>query len=269
MGCFDIFCALCYAPYRGMDDGYLNDFDEKDIDKVQQIIENTEWMNKCVFLTVDDRIIHNCENDDCGGKFTDEKNNEYYHIEELKYRNFELKYMYGIFVHEDCWKYIKNTHNVELRYSHFPIIDYELKIHDKYYNPTNMYEGQDFNFSDFIKDGYGKYCMSPLKNPLVIKKVFTQLKIKNDKNRKSPESSASLYPENIYKVGKNGNIWQKLKGKWIPQETINTQLVVKTNAKLRIYRYVGETNFKPAFIKTATINGQNTKLDIITIKSNK
>jgi hypothetical protein len=34
--------------------------------------------------------------------------------------------MYGVFIHTDCWKYIKNEYNIELTYSHLLIINKNL-----------------------------------------------------------------------------------------------------------------------------------------------
>jgi len=130
--------------------------------------------------------------------------------------------MYGVFIHIDCWKFVKNEYNIELKYSNLPIIEkkiYSTKIFNFInYGSIEKYWHQFFDFIGIIADSNEELCNSPLKSNLVaknIKKIISKLKIRNDPERKGPAVSATFYNNGLYKVGLNGNIWTIKNNKWL------------------------------------------------------
>ena len=95
------------------------------------------------------------------------------------------------------------------------------------------YWNQDFNIIEYLKDG--NIIDSPLKNNLqgkFINSIFKKLDIKLD--RQGPRVSATLYEEGDLLIGKDKNLWEIKKNKW-----------VKT------------TSFKNKFISNIEINKKN------------
>lgn len=184
----------------------------KYVNKIKELIRNTKWMNKCTFLTVDNRIIQNCKLDDCSINFTGPKNNGYTHNMFEMFREGFYDSNIGFFVHTDCWKLVKKTYNINLTYSHLSVSSVKIKKPENWnkifpkikYGLIEKYWGQDFNFFKIIADNKQELCVKP--NLKTIKSVISKLKIRDDNNRKSPVSSASLYPSSTYKIGNNKNI---------------------------------------------------------------
>jgi hypothetical protein len=290
MGCFDVYCLLCGNSCYGFEiEGVLDNIkiyeenpkkfksleriykayskDKNFIDKLKKFKNDVIWIYSCTFLTLNNQVIHGCREVTCGNIFNDKNNNQYIHFDK-KYTKKEINKSYGVFVHTDCWKYIKKEHGIELNFSHLPYINDVLKVDAKTYYPMTQYYEQYFNFIDAFIDGNSDYCKSPLVKPTIIKKVFSQLKIKHNPSRKSPESSASLYPTNTYKVGNNGNIWIKQNGKWMEcKDTIKGTVTINTNARFNKYRFIGEDNTKPVFIEYIDIKGSKAEIHFIHIKN--
>jgi len=156
MGCWDIYCFLCGNTCHSVldiEDEFLQSvelYENKErkhkipprfksyfkpiydkykknpelfISKLNNLEENIKWLNKCIFLAANNKIIHECKEVSCNISFIDKKGNTYTHG-----TDYENSYsnMYGVFIHTDCWKYIKNEYNIELTYSHLPIINKNL-----------------------------------------------------------------------------------------------------------------------------------------------
>lgn len=129
--------------------------------------------------------------------------------------------MYGVFIHTDCWKFVKNEYDIKLSYSYLPIIEKDILSPKIFkfinYGKIEKYWQQDFDFVGVIADSNEELCNSPFKSKLVdknIKKIISQLKIKNDPERKGPLASATFYKNGAYKVGVNRNIWYIKNNKW-------------------------------------------------------
>ena len=288
MGCWDIYCFLCgntchssfftkesfledveyYESNKKKNKWFINYFKPiyelytKDskmfIKKNLNLKIQSKWLNKCTFLTTNNKIIHGCKEISCNIDFKDKNGNIYNH-----------ETFGGVFVHTDCWKFIDNEYKLKLNYSFLPIININQtcnKIFDFVnYGLIENYWNQNFEFITIIADSNEELCISPLKSNIVaknIKKVFSQLKIKNDPMRKSPHVSATFYNNGIYKVGSNKNIWTVKFGKWMEiKSTITLKLV---NPKFKINSFYGDFNKEPIFIIKKTINKKNIEYDIVT-----
>jgi hypothetical protein len=215
MGCWDIYCLLCGNPCHSVEkylySSFLEDLDyyskknnklykqylklSEEKERFNELEYQTKWMNSCVFLTVNNYIIKNCVNTSCCDEFESPDGTTYIQSD----NRTELNMNYGVFVHTDCHSYIKSTYNIELVYSYLC-----LKI-----EPVIMkrYQSQLFDLNKQLHDGAENLCRSPLEKNHVIDKTFKVLKIRP--GRSGPVCSASLYPENTYKIGVDKNIWKK------------------------------------------------------------
>jgi len=252
MGCWDIYCCLCgnsCKSYNNLSEILLEQINNKEIN-LDKINKNTKWLNKCTFLSADGLIVHNCKEIMCNNVFMDNKKNIYYH--QTYFENNNIKY--GIFVHTDCWKFIYKEYKIKLSYNYLPI-NKLLNISYKIFNFINYgkiekYWDQNFNYINLILDGFNELYLSPLKSNLVgknIKKIFVQLKIRYDKNRQSPPTSATFYKNNMYKIGNNNNIWMTKNNKWIELKNtikykINNINIIKNKC------YSKDVNTEPIFI---------------------
>jgi hypothetical protein len=170
-------------------------------------------------------VIHGCIETACNVTF-EKGNNTYEHITKLSTGTFtdilgSCNNM-GVFVHDDCWKYVKNEYGIELKYSDFPIDRTKIKSYEKIlnidYGKIEAYWSQDFMFDLAYKKGQIYLCESPLKNTesaKAIKKILSILKIKDKGSRQSPRTSATFYKNGTIKIGIDGNFWKISKGKWI------------------------------------------------------
>ena len=167
---------------------------------------------------------------------------------------------YGVFVHTDCWKYIYNQYKIKLKYGDLFIDspkNYNKVIEFLNYDKIDNYWSQDFDFLKTIIDNNEYLCTSPLlknKNISIIKSNFIKLKIRNTEGRKSPLQSGTLYKNNIYKIGENDKIWYTQSNKWIElkDNIIEIKKELPKNYKFSKYdfKYIGEHNTKPIFIKS-------------------
>ncbi len=314
MGCWDIFCFACGNTCHSLSKYYLEDigelykeyvnnklkispyykklFEQISLDsnfftKLKALNKNTQWLNKCTFLTVDDRIIHGCKEKSCNIEFIDSKGNKYYHdINTNIITNFEDKVNRGVFIHTDCWKYIKSVYKINLKYSDIPAIPAiisnkvkrQYKINSKIdYGEIEKYWEQDFNFIQVILDSNDYMCESPLKddkNLARIKKILSQLKINNDVKRTGPSVSATFYPESTFKYGIDKGIWEKKSGKWVKlKEPINKisveskEISDKKIEKLKKIVCIGEPSTKPIFIIKINKIKNIYKIDLIGIEN--
>ncbi len=286
MGCWDIFCFACGNTCHSMHSDYVQDIKElyteyinskskkksyytKLFDqissnpnffvKLKALHKSSQWLNKCTFLTVDDRIIHGCEEVACNIDFSDGKGNIY--SQDLNTGIIdELTTNLGIFIHTDCWKYIKSQYGINLKYSDVPVIKEKkqyYKINSKInYGLIEKYWEQDFNFMQVVLDSNQYMCESPLKNKANctrIKKILSQLKLNTDKKRTGPSVSATFYPESTFKVGIDNEIWEKKSGRWVkisePIKTLTGEISLDDIPR-KMYKMasIGEPSEQPIFI---------------------
>ena len=292
MGCWDVFCLACGNPGHGMffdSPGSFLDIiswyekikDSKSKDKqkinlkaelktiyeywvknpdfiqtIKRYEKITKWMHKCTFLTVQNKVVSGCKEVGCNVEFVDKNNIRYLH----GLKNNLLDANSGVFIHTDCWKYIKSKFNISLNYSCLSITKLGLKnkLIDsiKYYG--EKYWAQDYNFTLAIIEN-PNLLLSP-KNSLSktrtqIQKVITGLKIKNLANRKSPINSATFYKSGTYKIGLDKHIWFIKNDKWVSlkDETNKINIIVgkndnQLNKLVKKLVFVGESNSIAAFI---------------------
>ena len=196
MGCFDVYCIICSNATNSAI--ILQDyFDQTNIDRIDEgkeifniteitnFVSRTLHLTNCTFLTENNEIVHNCyENNGCGG-FKDNDNNKYGLLLHKEHNNENIKY--GLFVHTDCWKYIKEKYNIELRFSYIKsniIDDLENNLFVKidYGGIIDKYTmGQYMNFEKLFEDKNMYLCYSPLefdeKNNERIDKIIEQILI--------------------------------------------------------------------------------------------
>lgn len=80
MGCWDVFCMLCGNTCHNMlncDDG-----NEEYCNIKKKINSKLKWLNKCTFLTLNDKIVHGCIETSCNVSFQ-KGNKEYEHITKM------------------------------------------------------------------------------------------------------------------------------------------------------------------------------------------
>lgn len=303
MGCWDVFCFLCGNTYHGANihellleniDIYENNNentkgikyfktnfkpiydaykkDQKLFEKkIKSLEKNTRWLYKCTFLCADNKIVHGCEEVECNGTFEDKNGNAY--TNSTIYGIFDDN-MYGIFVHTDCWKFIKNEYGLNLNYSHLPINIHDItnrKIFDFInYGQIEKYWEQDFDFIRMISDDTQELSESPLKNTTAaknIKKIFTKLKIRTDAKRVGPVVSATFYKPNTYKMGANGNIWEIKANKWMEhKDTVKIKLSDSNKKLIKKIIFAGDYNDVPVFISDIKQDKIIVECNILTTK---
>ncbi len=137
------------------------------------------------------------------------------------------------------------------------------------YGPIEKYWDQDFKFLLTIVNKDEELCSSPLvSNKVVsnIKKVWSNLKIRTDKQRKSPGVSASFYKLGHYKVGLNGNIWTVKSGKWVELADNETKTITYDVNKIpKNLVGIADVNTKPIFVKSVKqVKAKQVQLEITT-----
>ena len=163
MELFDTYCIICGNPHNDAIEleNYIDILNKKQLSfnknpinyKVEQFIKKTKWLNKCIFLTEDDEIVHNCTNANNinNGCFISENDNIEYRIMSYKKNNLE-NIKYGIPVHKDCWKFIKYKYLIKLKYS-----DIDTKVtHPN--DPINKYCNQFMNFIKIFSEKKKYLC---------------------------------------------------------------------------------------------------------------
>ena len=90
---WDVYCCICGNACKSLDIGYLKElFSNTDITDVElkYIIKKTKWIKKSITLLSNNKILKKVERCEQHLPFKDDIH-------------------YGIFMHLDCWKFVKNT----------------------------------------------------------------------------------------------------------------------------------------------------------------
>ena len=300
MGCHDTFCCICgNSCYPLTNDSIKYTFSplvQKNIsnDEIKQIVKNTKWFNKCTLLLKNNKIVHNCKEISCNRGFKSTKTGKYYESMNYYHNDINMEQYYskhnnhdyvensGIFIHTDCWKFIKINYNIKLKYKDLPIkfikkllMKEELLPID--YNPISKYWMQDFNYEKMYLDNNTWIIQNPLspdcddKNIKRIKKIINQLKLSQEINRIGPSASATFYKNNDIKLGNNNKFWKISNTKWIEiTDCIVTKNILIKNipAQIKYINYIkkipqiGEVNIEPLFIKNYVFNKINKSIEI-------
>ena len=291
MGCYDIYCFICGNRCKSVStDELLETFINVDISKneINEISKNTKWLNNCTLLLKNNKVIHNCKEIACNIGFKSIKTNKYYEslnvyfdntIDLEQYNLLTKNYIenIGIFLHTDCWKFIKKNYNIKLEYKDLPIHLDKKNIYSYLpinYNPISKYWQQ--NYLQMYLDNNIYMIQSPLKNNIKninrIKKIINQIKLKQ--NRTGPSVSATFYNNNDIKLGNNNKFWKISNNKWIEinEDVIIKKINIKTNNKYikRIQKIpqIGEVNNETLFIKNYEFNKKNKSIDLDLIGTN-
>ncbi|MBA42427.1 MAG: hypothetical protein CMF62_00270 [Magnetococcales bacterium] len=226
MGCWDTKCIICSLPPRA--NKYLDD----DVEIPKKIYNKIKWLNNCLLLLPNgdkikgDEISCNIEFETKLGLIEFTPN----------IKNTSLYPKKGLFIHEDCYKFIKKEFNLELKFNHFPyhLIEFET-FKGLNYGLIKKYHQQFLNYEEIFNDKNEWLLFSPLKdkkNANRIKKFISQFKITKSEvkkriSRPSPFISASIMPDKTFALGNDKNIYVKKNGKWTKTESfiINLSLI--------------------------------------------
>ena len=233
----------------------------------------TNWMDSCTFLTIDNRVIHKCSEVECNVIFVDSERNTYTHDPEKVFRDYlSFGLNHGVFVHTDCYKWIKKTYKIDLKFSHLPIVypkkpTFSYKVFNQIkYGSIEKYWEQDFHFMSAVINSDADLLVSPLASNSStgkrIGKIFSQLKIRLDSKRVGPVVSASFYPSGTYRIGSNKKIWVISGGKWkeLNEPVIKSSYEIPTkqiNKVTKTFVAIGESGSVPVFIIEIKIKKAN------------
>lgn len=273
MGCLDIFCFIC--------GNNCNNYNNSEDSEFIKISKKLDWKINCTMLLANNEVIHNCIEESCSAYFENNKRKERYsaslYSNDTDYFDY-YEYNRGIFLHTDCWKYIKKEYNIELQYKDLPVfftkVDEPLKID---YGVIKHYWEQFTDYEKMYLDKNIYMAFSPLepdnsKNITRIKKIVSQLKLKKEA-RKGPSVSATFYPNKTIKLGNNNLFWEKKNGKWVELKEHAIiklyEFIIKPKKPLKInfMPQIGEHNTIPLFVNK--FYGKNKKYYIEFIGSEK
>lgn len=272
---WNTYCCICGNSCKGGDVDYLRDvfkvYSKKEITKeidneIKDIVKKLKWSNK--FITL----------------FSNNKNKIYYNymVNCEDHLPFKDEDDYGIYLHYDCWKFVKITYGIELHYNNLPVnyINIDKKtslgippIMNIDYGEIKKYWSQDMDFYKMYTDKNIYMIESPLitsnKNNINrIKKIISQFKLKKEL-RPSPPISATFYKNNIIKLGNNKKFWIIKNNKWneIKEDVIKNKINFDYKNKL-IYKVmniprIGEYNNIPLFIYNIKTYKKEITIEII------
>jgi len=224
------------------------------MDEIKELSKKVKWMDKCSILLENDKVIHGVKEINCNVMFC--KKNECNEHISLGLDDYDRN-PNGFFIHTDCWKYIKKNYNIKLKFSNLP--PYTLtntKIFKMNYGDIEKYWEQDFDFPQIVFDNKQYLCSSPLKkdkNISQINKNISNLKIKNDPDRKGPAVSATFYKEGAIKIGNNKMFWIIKSKKWVQINEKPKKIKIKSTEIKEKIPYIGHHNTKPIFLVSTKI----------------
>ena len=231
MGCWDAPCIICGAPPNRQGEMYSSE-ENIVVEMPKEYYDLTKWLLNCTLLLPDGQIVHNYIETACNTEFEskDGKGKSIIgqpEINEIDLSTGELT-PFGMWLHDDCWKYIKNYLGINLSYNYLPEHQWTIYgfIDGVKYGGIEGYQSQDFEFYEMFQNKDQYMVISPLgkskdaaKNRTRLNKILSQLKltkseVKKRKNRPSPPISATLVKSNAFSIGNDGKVWKKVAGKW-------------------------------------------------------
>lgn len=278
MGTFDVFCIICgNSCFHNKADDAI-DYDVP-IKQVKEIEKNTAWVKYCTLLFANDKVLHNTTFSGDNADFENPRDGELYTCFEFSY-DFNMPF---VFLHEDCWKFIKNVYDVEIKFSDIPL--FNKKKFEPVFVPNvkyglEEYQDQFMNYDEMYEDKKLFMAMSPLsgnkKNISRIKRILSAFKLNKDMKRKGPSTSASFYSEGDIKLGINKKFWIKKNGRWneLKEPVITYEYKITTNLSTQKKNKLNSTppsgfyNKMPIFVsdydyknKKITFVGTNNTID--------
>jgi hypothetical protein len=274
MGCWDIFCCICGNSCRQLDnyneDEFLKVMSSKDL------VKKSKWLVKCTMLLQNNKVVHGCKEVGCNIEF-ESKNGKYTAVDvDNTFPYIGNDGNIGIFIHTNCWKYVKIKYKVELKYSNIPLalINKRYKVPIKYGDITK-YQGQDMDYIKMLDDNNTHMIIDPLKNDKMnnirLNKIINQLKLKST-FRPSPSMSATFNKTNDIRIGNNGKFWIIKNNKWIEiKEPIikKTVIIDYKKTKMNIMKQInsipqiGEKNTKLLFVNNFVSNNKTVEIQLI------
>lgn len=183
MGCWDIFCCVCGNTYHtpnvlfNEDDNESFGITEDDCNAMDNV---STHLNKCSVILKNGDVIHGCYNNN-GNDFS--KGDDSYECIFDGFKQFGDDDKVGVFVHTDCYNFVKKDYGVELKFSHFPIIDNNMP--NVNYGKIADYWQQDMDYFQMLKDNNMYMTANPMTDTDKTKKHKTEmarlLLKKNDK----------------------------------------------------------------------------------------
>jgi hypothetical protein len=229
---WDTYCCICGNSFLGcpfgseiLDDGFDISKDER-----KNIIKKTKWIKNPIILLTNNLVYKNYfDEPEAYLSFTDGSYLNGYRDD-------------GVFLHNDCYKFVEINYDIKLSYKLLPII---YKDKDQGIPPLNIdygeikkYWDQDFDYEKIAVDDNTYMLDSPLnssnnKNISRIKKIISQLKLKKDL-RPSPPVSATFYKNGNIKIGNNKKFWFIKNSKWyeLKEDIIKKKIIFVDDSKL-------------------------------------
>ena len=284
---WDTYCCICGNSCKNVDIEYLtelfevyNEYSKKnlikiDIVEIKNIVKNLKWTKKTFSLQPTNIIYNSTNKIDCED-YLPFKNSSYLYDDILN----------GVLIHQDCWNFVKNNYNIELKYKDLPVryldSDKNPPLSNIDYGEITKYLSQDFSYDELYVDNNTYMLDSPLlktnkKNIDRIKKIITQFNIKKEE-RPSPSISATFYKNNEIKLGndnffwiiKNGR-WTKIKDEVFKKTIIFDKKINKNIKKISIINKIpaiGEYSKEPLFVLNfKTTNKGDTQIVFIGIET--
>ena len=261
MGCWNSFCCICGNSCYQLDyyneDEFLNVMSSKEH---KELIKKSKWLKNATMLLQNNKVINGCREVGCNVEF-EAKDGKLYTAVEVGINALGTSDNIGIFIHTNCWKYVKIKYKVELKYSDIPLADinkmYKVPIN---YGKITQYQSQFMDYVKMFQDNNIHMMTDPLKNDKMnnirLKKIINQLKLKATL-RPSPSMSATFNKTNDIRMGNNSNFWIIKNNKWVEikdtiiKKTVNVDYrKTKTSIIKEINRIpqIGEKNTKLIFI---------------------
>lgn len=280
MGCWDIFCPICGNTCHNYGKYMKERFETLELEippnvNLKNIEKKMKWLEKCTMLLSNNEVIHDCEEVSCNIDFVNRKNKMRIVMNGFEPRNyFDGKFYLpdGLFLHTDCWKYVKKNYGIELKFKDLPFIANIRKQYPIKYGEIEKYWAQDTEYEKMIIDKKIYMAYSPLDNTNVknisrINKIISQFKLKKD--RKGPSISASFCKTKDIRLGNNKKFWMKTNGKWneIKEDVIvkkyNFKKEPKRSNKINKIPQSGESNKIPLFINKVELVKKEIVLEVI------
>jgi hypothetical protein len=261
MGCWNVFCCICGNSCYQLDyyneDEFLNVMSSKEH---KELIKKSKWLKNATMLLQNNKVMNGCREVGCNVEFK-AKDGKLYTAIEVGINALGTCDNIGIFIHTNCWKYVKIKYKVELKYSDIPLVVinkmYKVPIN---YGDITQYQSQYMDYVKMFQDNNIHMMTDPLKNDKMnnirLKKIINQLKLKSTL-RPSPSMSATFNKTNDIRMGNNGKFWIIKNNKWVE---IKESIIKKTanidyrKAKSSIIKeingipQIGEKNTKLIFI---------------------
>ena len=270
MGCWDIYCCICGNSY--VDINFNGNYEEQfmkdkniSIKEFKDLVKKSKWIKKATMLLQNNKVVHGCEEVGCNGVFKD-KNEKIYEANWTSLNGLPEQGIFtfdniGIFIHTNCWKYVKIKYKKELKYSDIPH-EFKNKTFTPQidYNSITKYQQQEMDYYKMYTDKNIYMITDPLKtdkmNNIRLKKIIKQFKFKTEL-RPSPSMSATFNKTGDIRIGNNGKFWIIKNNKWveIKDKIIKKSIIINNNnknksilSKINMIPQLGEKNTKLIFI---------------------